>query len=64
MNRKANWIVPAGTLLILAITVTLFLVPNVMAESGKAQSSDILRMRGCDVSSTSTSVRFRFQQTE
>jgi competence protein ComEA len=39
MKQRAIWMVPIGTLLVAAITVSLLLVPGVMAESGKAAVS-------------------------
>ena len=39
MNRKANWMVPMSTLLVVAIAATLFLVPGAMADSGSAAVS-------------------------
>ena len=35
MKRKVNWMAPMGTLLVLAIMVTMFLVPGALADSGK-----------------------------
>lgn len=39
MNRRSKWMVPMGTLLAVAIIVTLLLVPGAMADSGKATVS-------------------------
>jgi competence protein ComEA len=39
MNRRSNWMLPMGTLLVVAITVTLLMVPGAMAGNGKAAVS-------------------------
>jgi competence protein ComEA len=35
MNRKPNWIVPIGTLLVVVITLTLLTVPGAVADNSK-----------------------------
>ena len=39
MKRKTDWMVPMGTLLVVAIAATLFLVPGALADNGNAAVS-------------------------
>jgi len=39
MKRRSSWTALVGTLLVVAITVTLLVVPGAMADNGKAAAS-------------------------
>ena len=39
MKRKTDWMVPMGTLLVVAMAATLFLVPGALADNGNAAVS-------------------------
>lgn len=71
MKQRAIWMVPVGTLLVAAITVSLLLVPGVMAESGKAAVSvnintadtgELATLPGIGTSKAAAIVSYRSEQ--
>ncbi len=68
MNRRSNWMIPMGTLLVVAIAATLFLVPGAMADNGKAAVSvnintadtgELTALPGIGVSKAAAIVNYR-----
>jgi len=68
MNRKTNWMVPLGTLLVVAITATMFLVPVAMADSGNiavsvnintADTGELTSLPGIGTSKATAIVNYR-----
>lgn len=68
MNRRWNWIAPVSTVLFVAITVTLLLVPGAIADSGKttvyvnintADTGELTSLPGIGTSKATAIVNFR-----
>jgi competence protein ComEA len=68
MNRRWNWIGPVSTVLFVAITVTLLLVPGAIADSGKttvyvnintADTGELTSLPGIGTSKATAIVNFR-----
>ena len=71
MNRRSSWTALMGTMLLVAITVTLFVVPGAMADSGKAAVSvnintadtgELTSLPGIGTSKAAAIVSYRSEQ--